>query len=105
MATISWNPQLTNAPQNSFLTETEGYVQGGAWDDPSARLWLAEGTVASSVTQPIWGGRAIGELVSAINANATGPSIELAAANTDVTGFTVFNQAHNMIITPGATVP
>jgi hypothetical protein len=102
--TVSFNPQLTTSPSNTFLQSTEGYVQGTTLDDTSARMWLNSGVVAATVTQPVWGGMAITEEVATVNANALGNSLQLASAAGNVTGFTVFDQAHNMIIVPGNTV-
>lgn len=105
MANITFNPSVTSAPQNSFLQQTTGYVQGAFMDDPSSRLYLSSGLIASSVTQPFWGGMAIEELVPTADANQQGSSIALAANTAAVTGFSVFNQAYNWILTPGNTVP
>lgn len=102
--TVSFNPQLTTSPSNTFLQSTEGYVQGTTLDDTSARMWLLSGVVAASVTQPVWGGMAITEEVATVNNNALGNSLVLASAVGNVTGFTVFDQAHNMIIMPGNSV-
>ncbi len=102
MPAISFNPQQTTSPQNSFLLSTEGYVQGAFMDDPSSRMYLSSGVIAASVAQPVWGGMAITENVPAVN--TLGSSLALAANNAGVTGFTVFNQANNGIITPGNNV-
>lgn len=102
--TVSFNPQLMTSPTNTFLQSTEGYVQGTTFDDTSSRMWLASGVVASSVTQPVWGGMAITEAVPLVDKNALGSSLTLASAAGNVTGFTVFDQAHNMIIVPGNSV-
>jgi hypothetical protein len=102
--TVSFNPQLTTSPSNTFLQSTEGYVQGTTLDDTSSRMWLTSGVVAASVTQPVWGGMAITEEVATVNANAMGNSLVLASAAGNVTGFTVFDQSHNMIIVPGNSV-
>lgn len=102
MASISFNPQLTTSPSNTFLTSTEGYVQGATLDDTSARMWLNSGVIASTVTQPVWGGMAITESVPA--SNSLGGNLTIASAAANVTGFTVFDQAHNMIIVPGNSV-
>jgi hypothetical protein len=101
---ISFNPQLTTSPSNTFLPSTEGYVQGAAMDDTSSRMWLTSGVVAASVTQPVWGGMAITEEVATVNANALGNSLVLATAAGNVTGFTVFDQAHNMIVAQSGSV-
>jgi hypothetical protein len=101
---ISFNPQLTTSPSNTFLQSTQGYVQGTTFDDTSSRMWLTSGVVASTVTQPVWGGMAITEEVATVDKNALGNSLVLASAAGNVTGFTVFDQSHNMIIVPGNTV-
>lgn len=98
---ISFNPQLTTSPLNTFQVETEGYVQGSYFDDPSTRQWLLAGQLASTVAQPIWGGMSISEMVNAPNTNQGGNTLELAAAYASLTGFTVSNQANNMVIVPG----
>lgn len=102
---ISFNPALTTAPQNTFLTSTQGYYQGDFVDDPSTRMELAAGVLASTVSQPIWGGMAITEAVSAVGEGALGTTLSLATSAGNLTGFTVFTQAYNAIITPGNTVP
>lgn len=102
--TISFNPMQTSAPQDSFLLQTEGYVQGAFMDDPSANMWLLSGLLDSAITQPVWGGMAITEKVNAPNSNQMGNTLDIAANNAGVTGFTVFNRGNNMIITPGNNV-
>jgi hypothetical protein len=102
--TVSFNPQATTSPSNTFVQSTEGYVQGATLDDTSARMWLTSGVIASSVTQPVWGGMAITEEVATVNNNAMGNSLVLATGAGNVTGMTVFDQAHNMIIVPGNSV-
>ena len=102
--TISFNPQLTTAPASSFQVDTKGFVQGAFFDDPTARLQLTAGIIASTVTQPVWGGMTISEGVNVPNANQAGNPLTLAANYAGLTAFTVFNQANNMIIVPGNTV-
>lgn len=104
MATISFNPALTTQPQNSFLLQTEGYVQGAFMDDPSSRMYLAGGSLDSAVAVPVYPGMAIAEYIPVVNSNAVGSTIKLATAYTDLTGFNVGNQNYNAIITPGNTV-
>lgn len=108
MAEISFNPSLTLNGQNTFRVQTQGLFQGAYMDDPVARMWLLAGLVDSTVTQPMWGGMAITENV---NTNASNTyqyatnNLTIAANNGAITGFTTFNQAHNMIIVPGNRVP
>lgn len=101
---ISINPAATIAPPSSFLPSTQGYTQGLALADPSSSQWLLSGAVASAVTQPVWGGMGIQELVSAPGTNSFGNSIALAATIAAITGFTVFNRGYNMLTTPGNNV-
>lgn len=102
---ITINPSATIAPPSSFLVDTQGYTQGLTLDDPVARQWLRSGPVDSSVTQAIWGGMAIQELVQSPGSNAAGGSIGLATTAAEITGFSVFDRAYNMIVSPGNTVP
>lgn len=105
MANISFNPMLTTSPQNSFLAETQGYIQGAFFDDdPAINLSLFSGLVASTVTQPIWGGMALSETVPTAGANQFGNNLVLATADANLTAFSVFNSAYNMVQTPGNTV-
>ena len=102
--TISINPSVTISPPSSFLADSQGYTQGLALADPVARQWLASGSVDSSVTQPVWGGMAISELVAAPGASGSGNSIGLAATIGAITGFSVSNRGYNMIVSPGNNV-
>ncbi len=104
MANVSFNPQLTSAPLGTFQQTTQGYIQGDFVDDPALRLQLSSGVIASSVTQPVWGGMVVEELVNANGEGSLGTSLALAAGYTTATGITVFTQAYNMIIVPGNSV-
>jgi hypothetical protein len=106
MANISFNPALTTAPQNSFLVDTQGYYQGSLFDDdPAIRLSLFSGLLNSTVTQPVWGGMALTEVVNNANANALGNSLQLATAEGNVTAFSMYNQAYNSMLVPGNSAP
>ena len=105
MANISFNPALMTSPQNTFILETQGFMQGLTQQDWASRAWLESGIVASTVTQPIWGG--LGVLIdtanAAVNDNRQGPTIS-PASTTQINGFTVFDQAINMVQVPGNNV-
>lgn len=105
MANVSFNPALMTSPQNTFILETQGYMQGLTQQDWASRAWLESGVVASTVTQPVWGG--LGILVdtadAAVNDNRQGPTLA-PASTTQINGFTVFDQAINMIQVPGNNV-
>lgn len=102
---ISFNPMQTLVATTSFLVDTDGFVQGTYFDDPSMRFQLRGGIASSSLTQPVWGGLPVVVDVPNIGANALGPTISLATTEATIGGWTVFNQAHHMILTPGNTVP
>lgn len=105
--TVSFNPFSTNQPQNTFDTQTQGYVQGVAMDDPSSRMWLMGGTLASTETLTMWGGVPVEEYINVTGSGSEGlgPTLKRSASQATVTGFSVFNQASSMVITPGNTVP
>src|ERR1700744_857196 len=105
MSSISFNPMVTSSPQSSFLKSTYGLVQGVFVDDPASNPWLLSGHLDSGVSQPIWGGMAITEKVPQPGEYQLGNTIVLASANSNFSGFTVFNRANNMVITPGNTRP
>jgi hypothetical protein len=104
---ITINPYGTSQPQNSFLLQTQGYVQGVSYDDPTARMELAAGTLASTETVVMWGGVPITELINVTGAGADGlgPVLKRATSQATVTGMSVFNMAMHMIQGPGASVP
>jgi len=108
-ATISFNPYATNQPATSFASGygTQGYIQGVASDDPSSRLWLMTGVLAATETLPMWGGVPVGIAINNTgNASENlGPSITRATTQGTTLGFSVFNQANHMVITPGNSVP
>lgn len=102
--TISFDPQATTSPSSSFLSNTQGYVQGNYLDDPSTKNWLTQGLIASTVTAPVYGGIGLTESVPAPGSETQGNILTIATAYTNLTAFCVFNQANNMIITPGNSV-
>lgn len=106
--TVSFNPYATTSPQNSFLQESQGYIQGVSVDDPSAYEWLCGGTLKSSETLVMWGGVPIEEFVNIVptgGSNGLGPAVARATSAATTTGWSVFNQAGSMVITPGNVVP
>jgi hypothetical protein len=105
---ISFNPFTTSSPQNTFLSPTQGYMQGLMYDDPVARLELAGGQLAAAETIVMWGGRPILEQINITSAGASdglGPQVASATAQTNCTGWCVFNQAGSMVLIPGGAYP
>jgi hypothetical protein len=93
--------------QNTFSVQSDGAIQGTFVDDPAVRYALSGGILATSETVPMWGGVAIAEAIPdpANQNDALGGAITRAAATAGITGFSVFNQANAMVITPQSSVP
>jgi hypothetical protein len=106
MSNVSFNPMATTNAAGSFSVQSEGYVQGTALDDPAIRYQLANGVLASTETNPMWGGIAIFEDIPNPGfGNAVGGNVGRATAIANVTGFSVFNQGHAMVNWPQNKVP
>ena len=102
---LTFNPSLTTNVPNSFLLQTQGYIQGFAMDDPSARMELSGGVLASTETLVMWGGVPVTELINITGSGSDllGPALKRATSQATVTAWSTFNQAHSMLITPGGS--
>jgi len=110
---ISLNPMATTNAANLFNTNSAGFTQGDAMDDPAVKFALAGGILSTSATTPLWGGIPITELIPAAASQpgtdtmgstviqATGGATPTYVAN----GICVFNQAYQGITTPQSTAP
>lgn len=111
MSSISLNPMKTTNAANSFGVQSNGLYQGVALDDPANRYNLAAGFVSPDEKGIIFGGMPITESLSGfsaannINNSVMGNKITKATALANISGFTVFNQAHNGLTTPSSPVP
>ena len=114
VATLSYNPFGTTVAPGTFTVQTDGDVQGTFMDDPAVRFALRTGLVADTETLPMWGGIGVSELIPGAGTNPPDGSLGsiLGRATTltgtsagGLTGFSVFNQAHNMVNTPNSPVP
>lgn len=103
-AQISLNPMATTNAKGLFSTNSNGFTQGDAQDDPAVKFALTSGVLDTAATSPIWGGIPVQEFVAA-NGSVLGSTV-LQANTTDVPqGICVFNQAFNGITTPSSTAP
>lgn len=113
---ITLNPGITTNAAGLFSVTEDGLVQGTMFDDPVARYALAGGLLDPTETLPMWGGVGIYENIPLSTAGATtasdtfggyvGRATNVTAATAkQLTGFSVFNQGYNGIITPQSTVP
>ena len=122
-ASVAFNYLPTTNGAGGFNATSVGYVQGMFIDDPAVRYQLAGGVLATTETLPMWGGVAISEAMLP-NASYTNPvtgTVEtspdstlgglitratgIATGTGSLTGFSVFNQAYGMVITPQSSVP
>jgi len=106
---IAFNPMLTTNAQGLFNTNSAGFTQGDAQDDPAVKFFLAGGIVTSSASTPLWGGLPISEDIPAAatqpGTNTLGSTIALATNLANTTGISVFNQAYGGVTTPTSTAP
>jgi hypothetical protein len=104
MSQISFNPSTTTTASGLFNTNSTGFTQGDAMDDPAVKFWLCQGIVSADQSTPIWGGIPIQELIPAAAASPgtsqLGSTILSATDLANSTGICVFNQAYAGIITP-----
>jgi hypothetical protein len=109
MTALNGFPSTTTAGQGLFGTTTNGLIQGQAFQDPAARFSLRSGIVSTNETVPMWGGLPVYADVSPIG--PTGPNSALgqvlgrAGTLATLVGFSVFDQAYNMVSSPTNTVP
>jgi hypothetical protein len=101
-AQISLNPMATTNAKGLFSTNSNGFTQGDALDDPAVKFALAGGTLSTSATTPLWGGIPIAESIAD---SVLGNTVLQADGTTAPTGIAVFNQAFAGITTPQSTAP
>ena len=104
MASINMNPILTTNAKGLFSTNSNGYTQGDAQDDPAVKFALTGGVYDAAATAPIFGGNPVQEFVPAGD-NVLGSTIKQAADDADPTAFVVFNQAFAGLTTPQSNAP
>lgn len=110
MTALNGFPLATTAGQGLFNgASSNGYIQGQAFADPAVRNALRAGIVGSGETVPMWGGIGVNALITPVSAggpkNALGQSLVRATSLSTLVGFTVFDQAYNMVNSPGSPVP
>lgn len=116
-ANIAFNYMPTTVAQGTFNVTSTGQVQGVYLPDPAIRYQLFGGVLATTETIPMWGGVGINETVTPNGASSTKPPADslgglitratsvTAGAAGQLTGFSVFDQAYGMAITPQSPVP
>ena len=103
MASVSFNPNQQTQPQNSFLLEASGWIQGLSMDNQPSRIQRETGNYTG--TAMVWGGMMINRLIPTINKNQQGPSIEIATAQQTDFAFTTNDGWYSALLVPGNDVP
>jgi len=101
MAILPGNPYQTSAKLGSFTRYTDGVFQGMAVADPAVQNALNMGQINPTATLPLWGGLPIAETVFQGNLGPNKSVLTAATSNAAITGFSVFDQGHHGVITPG----
>lgn len=104
---VQFNPMQTTGAAGSFSVQSDGYVQGLSMDSPNTRYNLAGGFIASTEVLPMWGGVGIYEDVppAGVGQGTLGGAVGRATTLANLTGFSVFDQAHAWITTPQSPCP
>lgn len=109
VATLASNPYATTSAQGMFPGATaNGLVQGTAYPDPATIWQLRRTYLASTETLPMWGGVAVYEDIPGVTGQPTrayGPTVGRASSVANINGFSVFDQAYNMVNNPQSPVP
>ena len=114
VANVSFNPYGVSNAAGSFVVQTDGDVQGVFMDDPAVRFALRTGIIAGTETLPMWGGIGISENIPTVSGTTPDQALGtilgratnlVKSAALGLTGFTVFNQAHNLVTTVSSPVP
>jgi hypothetical protein len=96
----SLNLYGTTTLPGMFGFDQNGFVQGEYQPDPAARFAVTSGTLAASVTGPVYGGVLITETVPAIDGPvpmSLGSNVTLAATAAGATGIVLSTQMYHAI--------
>ena len=88
-----------------FSTNSNGFTQGDAQDDPAVKFALAGGVLSTDATTPVWGGIPVQEFVPSSNSNVLGSTLLQATTSAIPQAIVVFNQGFGGITTPSSTAP
>lgn len=102
---ITVNPVTVTNFSGSFFSSSTGYVQGVLLDDPVTRFKLNQGMWGSNSV--VYGGMGvtISTCTPATEAAEYNSVLTVATSESNLNGFTVFNQATALVQTTSSTVP
>jgi hypothetical protein len=103
---LTYNPAAVTNALGTFYATSDGAVQGFYQDDPAIRFQLRSGLVAPTAAA-MWGGEGISVSgpSAGIEAQSFKAILSLATSQANLMGFTVFNQAHAMVLNPSVSTP
>lgn len=101
MAPVPGNPYATSSKTGSFRPYSDGTFQGMADADAASQNWLNMGSFNPSASVVAFGGLPVKEDIFNSNMSNGKSTIDLATTVDEVIGFSVFDQGHHGIITPG----
>jgi hypothetical protein len=104
---LTYNPAQVTVAANTFYDTSDGAIQGFFQDDPALRNELRSGLVAPSQSTPLWGGMGITVTgpATGVEAQSFKAMLSLASSQSNLLGFTVWNQAHAVILNPSVSNP
>ena len=105
MASINLNPILTTNAKGLFSTNSNGFTQGDAQDDPAVKFALCGGIYDTAATDPTFGGLPVQEFIPTAGSDILGSTIKAADGTNAPTAFTVYNQAFGGLTTPQSNAP
>lgn len=105
MAGFTVNPVVVTNFQGSFFSTSTGYVSGTLLDDPVTRYKINQGMWNS--TTACYGGTGITITLPTVGTEADeyNSVLTIASSQSNLLGFTIWNQATAMIQTPQGNVP
>ena len=99
-ASLSVSPTSTNTATGTFGVTWDGLVQGTAYPDPETRYALRSGWLSNNETIPMWGGVGLYVDVPGVSGGpliAQGCQVGRATSESNLLGFSVFDQAYGMV--------
>ncbi len=102
---ITFNPMPTTSASGTFGDSTLGYTAGSLWPNAASRNFLRTGFIDASVTGLVYGGVGITTKTPSAASPMLGPTLTLATAAANLTGFAVWDQSAAGIQTPQSPVP